>query len=142
MSGVHLMPHFVLAAAIALVAGAADAGPCEKNYSAAGVPLVTGLTFKSHQDFAGLAADKALERMARMVKSEGFSGIKVNRKAGTIDAWQETSGSGRAQRLKVTAKATDKGTRAAAVFRIQPGQLADDGVVRKGLCKIIGAADG
>ena len=125
-----------------LSATSATAGACEDNYGATGIPLVTGITFSAFQDFSKVDPATALKRMARVVKSEGYAGIKVNSAKGTIVAYQETSGSGRAQTLKIAAKKQGKGTRAVANFSVQAGQVAEDRAVRKGLCKIIRAAGG
>ncbi|MEZ5886351.1 MAG: hypothetical protein R3D56_05675 [Paracoccaceae bacterium] len=131
-----------LALAALWMATAAWAGPCEKHYTAVGVPLITPIVFESWMDFKGLAPDKALKRMARAVKSEGFSGIAVDSGRLIITAYQETSGSGRTQKLTVTAKKTKDGTRARASFRLRAGQVANDRHVRPGICKILNAADG
>jgi hypothetical protein len=130
------------AISMAAMASSAMAGACEDNYGATGIPLVTGITFSTYQDFSKVDPATALKRMARVVKSEGYSGIKVNSTKGTIVAYQETSGSGRAQTLKVAAKKQGKGTRAVVNFSVQAGQLAEDRAVRKGLCKIIRAVGG
>ncbi len=134
-----LLVQHILAVAFAT---AALAGVCEKSYRVSGVPLVTPLAFTVSQDFSQVSADKALARMARAVKAEDFSGIKVSGKRGTISAFQETSGSGRPQGLLVTVKSGKKGIRATATFKIQAGQVAEDKYVRRSLCKIVGAADG
>jgi len=128
--------------ALALTSTSVMAGPCEDNYGATGIPLVTGISFSSYQDFSKVDPATALKRMARMVKNEGYTGVKVNAAKGTIVAYQETSGSGRAQTLKVAAKTQGNGTRAVANFSVQAGQVAEDRAVRKGLCKIIRAAGG
>ena len=126
----------------ALAAAPALGGPCEKSYRVSGVTLVTPLVFTVSQVFSNTSADKALARMAKAVKAEDFSGIKVSEKRGTISAYQETSGSGRPQGLLVTVKSGTKGVRATGTFKIQAGQVAEDKYVRRSLCKIVGAADG
>ncbi len=57
--------------------------------------------------------------------AEGFIRVGVDRSAGALTAFQETSGSGRPQTLRVSARKTGNGTRVDAVFMIQAGQLAD-----------------
>ena len=66
------------AISMAAMASSAMAGACEDNYGATGIPLVTGITFSTYQDFSKVDPATALKRMARVVKSEGYSGIKVN----------------------------------------------------------------
>jgi len=133
----------IVTAALGIAAGsAAWAGPCEQNYGVAGVPLVTAMVFSSHQDFSKVQPDAALKRMARAVKAEGFDGIKVNAARGVIDAYQETSGSGRIQKLRVTAVKAGQGTRVSVTFKLQAGQVAEDRHVRPGICKILRAAGG
>jgi hypothetical protein len=57
-----------------------------------------------------------------------------------VDAYQETTGSGRIQTLRVVARQKGSGVRVDAVFDIQAGQLTTKEVVRTGLCNIIGSA--
>lgn len=126
-------------AALVLAAGPAFAGPCDDNFSQEGVPMVTGISFKSWQIFANVPPAQALDRLARAVLAEGFIGMRVDKGYGAITAHQETSGSGRAQTLRVVARPAGKGTRVDAVFSIQPGQLASESAVRPGICRIIAA---
>lgn len=82
----------------------------------------------------------ALQRLAQAIAAEGFSGIKMNKQLASIEAFQETTGSGRIQTLRVTARAQGKSTRVDAVFTIQAGQATSKSVVREGLCRIIASA--
>jgi hypothetical protein len=120
----------------------AHAGPCEKNFKVSGVPLVTALTYRSFQEFPQLKQKAALESLASSVAAEGFSGIRVNNSLGAIDAFQETSGSGRAQTLRVVARKRGDGTRVDVVFEIQAGQVTSKELVRQSLCTIITDAAG
>ena len=124
---------------IASVAGA-KAPTCAQNFSVSGVPMMTAMTFKTFQEFPKLRTDVALNRLAQGVAAEGFRGIKVNKALNAIDAFQETSGSGRIQTLRVVARKRGTGTRVDAIFEIQAGQVTDNGVVRKGLCDIVQSA--
>lgn len=120
--------------------GAGFAASCEQNFKSEGVPLVTAISYRSTQSFAGVKSSTALQRLAQVVAAEGFSGIKINKQLASIDAFQETTGSGRIQTLRVTARAQGKGTRVDAIFSIQAGQATSKSVVREGLCRIIAAA--
>ncbi len=73
-------------AAVLLMAGhsVAAAQSCEKNFKASGVPLVTPVFYKTWQEFPKLKPEAALQRMARGVAAEGFSGIEINKSLGTI----------------------------------------------------------
>lgn len=129
-------------AAVLLVAGhtMAAAQSCEKNFKASGVPLVTPVYYKTWQEFPKLKPEAALQRMARGVAAEGFSGIEINKSLGTIEAYQDTAGSGRLQTLRVVARKRGSGTRVDAMFDIQVGQVATKQVVQEGLCNIIRSA--
>ncbi|MEJ6782967.1 hypothetical protein [Aminobacter sp. Piv2-1] len=138
-----MLRHCVIASFVVVAAAtAANAQTCEKNFKVSGVPLVTAVSYKSSQSFAKLKPDVALKRLAQAVAAEGFSGIKVNKELGAIDAYQDTSGSGRLQTLRVVARSQGGGTVVNAVFNIQPGQVTTKDVVRNGMCGIIRAAGG
>ncbi|WP_442981296.1 hypothetical protein [Rhizobium sp. S152] len=118
----------------------AQAASCEANFKVSGVPMVTALSYRTFQDFPKAKAASVLKNLAQAVAAEGFSGIKVNKELSAIDAFQETSGSGRIQTLRVVARQKGAGVRVDAVFDIQAGQLTTKEVVRTGLCNIVGSA--
>lgn len=138
MLGKCLTAALVLAATTTL----ANAQTCEKNFKVTGVPLVTSMIYKSSQSFPKLKTDVALKRLAQAVAAEGFQGISVNKELGAIDAYQDTSGSGRLQTLRVVARNQGGATVVSAVFNIQPGQVTTKDIVRTGMCGIIRAAGG
>ncbi|WP_271168506.1 hypothetical protein [Hansschlegelia plantiphila] len=121
-------------------ASAAEAQTCESNFQVSGVPMLTALSYRTSLDFPKIKPDQALRRLAQAVAAEGFSGVRLNKSLGSIDAFQETTGSGRPQTLRVVARKTGAGTRVDAVFDIQQGQLTSESVVRKGLCTIVRSA--
>lgn len=123
-----------------LAASPAIAGPCESNYAQEGVPMLTAITFKSWQNFSGVDPDKALDRLARAVLAEGFVGMRVDKAYGAITAYQETTGSGREQTLRIVTRKAGNGTRADIVFSIQKGQLASGDTIRGHLCNVLSAA--
>ncbi|MGU3496272.1 hypothetical protein ACLBXM_19705 [Xanthobacteraceae bacterium A53D] len=129
----------IAAASLALSPAVAMAASCEGSLTVSGVPGLTAVSYKVSQEFPKVAPEGALKRLAQAVAAEGFSGIKTNRDLASIDAFQETSGSGRIQTLRVTARKSRSGTRVDAIFTIQAGQLTSEGVVREGLCKIVEA---
>lgn len=102
--------------------------------------MLTGISFKTWQNFAGVDPDKALDRLARAVLAEGFVGMRVDKAYGAITAFQETSGSGREQTLRIVTRKAGNGTRADIVFSIQQGQLSSGDVIRGHLCKVLSAA--
>ncbi|RWX81055.1 hypothetical protein EPK99_01615 [Neorhizobium lilium] len=118
----------------------AQAASCESNFKVSGVPMVTALSYRSWQEYPKANATVILKNLAQSVAAEGFSGIKVNKELSSIDAFQETSGSGRIQTLRIVARQKGAGVRVDAVFDIQAGQLTSKEVVRTGICNIIGAA--
>ena len=118
----------------------AQAASCESNFKVSGVPMVTALSYRSWQEFPKAKASIVLKSLAQAVAAEGFSGISVNKELSSIDAHQETSGSGRIQTLRVVARQKGAGVRVDAVFDIQAGQLTSKEVVRTGICNIINSA--
>ncbi|MVA27615.1 hypothetical protein V6582_00075 (plasmid) [Agrobacterium vitis] len=131
----------IIAAALLFSATAlAQAASCENNFNVSGVPMVTALSYRSWQEYPKANSTVVLKKLAQAVAAEGFSGIKVNKELSSIDAFQETSGSGRIQTLRVVARQKGAGVRVDAVFDIQPGQLTSKDVVRTGICKIIDSA--
>ena len=107
-----------------------------------GVPMLTAISFKTWASMPKVKPDVALTRLAQAVAAEGFSGIQVNKQLGSVDAHQETTGSGRLQTLRIVARPSGTGTRVDAVFNIQQGQVTTEGAVKTGLCTIIQAAGG
>lgn len=128
----------LLAASLISIAGsAAQAQTCASNFSQEGVPLLTGIIYRTHQVFPNVAPKTALERMGRAVQAEGFVGMRVDSRFGSITAFQETSGSGREQRLRVVTRPAGKGTRVDINFEIQAGQVAGADSVRNGVCRLM-----
>jgi hypothetical protein len=121
-------------------AGLAEAAPCETNFQTSGVPMVTAISYRTWQEFPKAKASVVLKNLAQAVAAEGFSGVTVNRELSSVDAHQETTGSGRIQTLRVVARQKGAGVRVDAVFDIQAGQLTTNSVVRKGMCNIINSA--
>ncbi|KAB2718870.1 hypothetical protein [Brucella intermedia] len=135
------MRMFLFAGLLTLATGGVGfAASCEQNFKSDGVPLVTSVSYRSTQSFTGVKSSAALQRLAQAIAAEGFSGIKVNKQLASIEAFQETTGSGRIQTLRVTARAQGKSTRVDAIFTIQAGQATSKSVVREGLCRIIASA--
>ncbi len=132
----------VVLALLVAVAGVstAHAQTCEGNFKVSGVPLITAMTYKTSYDFPKIKSDQALKALAQAVAAEGFLGIQVNKSLGAIDAYQETTGSGREQTLRIVARKKGNGTRVDALFNIQQGQVTSEKVVRKGLCDIVMSA--
>lgn len=132
------------ACAVVLLAGVAAAPAhaqvCAQTFQADGVPLVSGLTYRSHQLYPGLDPKVALTRLRRAMAAEGFDGIEENRANGTLTALQETSGSGRPQTFRVTARKVGGATRVDAVFIVQAGQVADAATVRSYMCRVLAGA--
>ena len=114
----------------------AAAAQCAANFRQEGVPLVTGITYRTTTTLP-MPPAAALKGLASAVAAEGFNGIRDDKALGAISAFQETSGSGRPQTLRVVARKSGKGTRVDASFFIQPGQVASADMVRDSLCRMI-----
>lgn len=129
-------------AALVLLAGSsvASAQSCDVNFKQDGVPLLTDIIYRSWRIYPTLDAGLALDNLASAVAAEGYVAIRVDRQLRAISALQETSGSGRPQTLRISARKSGKGTRVDGIFTIQAGQIASADAVREGLCAIIDAA--
>lgn len=123
--------------AAGLLAGTVQAGPCETNFKVSGVPMLSAMSFKTWQEFPKAKAPAMLQKLAQAVAAEGFSGVKIDKTLSSVDAFQETTGSGRIQTLRVVARQKGANVRVDAIFDIQAGQVTDKGVVREGLCNIL-----
>jgi hypothetical protein len=130
------------AATLILCLGATPllAQSCESNFRVEGTPMLTALNFRTSQSFAGIDRDRAIDNLRSAMLAEGFIRVGLDRSAGALTAFQETSGSGRPQTLRVSARRAGKGTRVDAVFMIQAGQVADAATVRGYLCRVVSAA--
>lgn len=113
---------------------------CESNFRVEGTPMLTALNFRTSQTFAGVDRGRAINNLRSAMLAEGFIRVGVDQSAGALTAFQETSGSGRPQTLRVSARKAGKGTRVDAVFMIQAGQLADAATIRGYLCRVVLAA--
>lgn len=120
---------------LALGIGAASA-QCAENFRQEGVPLVTGINYRTSAVIP-VPPGPALRELAKAVAAEGFHGIRVDSALGAISAFQETTGFGNPQTLRVVARKSGKGTRVDATFFIQPGQVTSGDLVREALCRII-----
>jgi hypothetical protein len=114
---------------------------CHQNFVVEGTPRVTAINFRTFRDFPNLDQRKALGNLRSAMLAEGFSNIGVDAEAGALTAVQETSGSGRPQTLRVSARRVGNGTRVDVVFMIQAGQMADANVVRTAMCRVVDAAN-
>jgi hypothetical protein len=136
------MKTMLPAATLILCLGATPllAQTCERNFRVEGTPMLTALNFRTSQSFAGVDRDRAIDNLRSAMLAEGFIRVGLDRSAGALTAFQETSGSGRPQTLRVSARRAGKGTRVDAVFMIQAGQVADATTVRGYLCRVVSAA--
>ncbi|NTE86214.1 hypothetical protein [Agrobacterium rubi] len=123
-----------------LVAGGAQAAACETNFKVSGVPLVTAVSYRSWQEFPKAKASVMLQNLAQAVSAEGFSGVEIDKALSSVDAHQETSGSGRIQTLRVVARQKGAGVRVDVIFNIQAGQTTDKTSVREAICNILSGA--
>ena len=137
-----MMPKQILIATLLTASAAipAFAQSCPVNFRVEGTAMVTGMNFRSFQEFPGVASGRALTALRQAMLAEGFSNIREDRANGALTAVQETSGSGRPQTLRVVARKIGNGTRVDAVFMIQPGQVAEAPVVRNAICRVVSSA--
>lgn len=136
MISAFLSRHLPAAALMIIAAGTASADSCTRNFQTAGVPLLTGLSYSTYADVPGGDPAATLKRAASVLAQEGYSAVRTG--SGRVTAQQETSGSGRPQTLEVKVAKAGKGVRAQITFRVQPGQVSGDKVVRKELCRLLG----
>jgi hypothetical protein len=124
---------------VVAVATPAKAQPCQENFQVEGVVLLTALNYRTWQSFPGIDHRKALNSLRSAMLAEGFINVDMDRAGGALTAFQETSGSGRPQTLRVTARRIGGATRVDAVFSVQQGQAADATVVRGAICRVVAA---
>lgn len=129
----------VAAGAVSVALSSAQAQQCAANFNMAGTPMLTALTYRTF-DMVPRPQPAVLADLASAVAAEGFLGIKVDKGLGAITAMQETSGSGRPQTLRVTARKAGSGTRVDVVFMVQPGQIAPEDYIRQAFCRVISGA--
>lgn len=125
---------------VGLIAGAANAAPCDTNFKVSGVPMLSAMSYRTFEVFPKAKAPALLQKLAQAVSAEGFDGVKIDKGLSSINAFQETTGSGRIQTLRVVARQQGANVRVDAIFDIQAGQLTDKKIVREGLCNIINGA--
>jgi hypothetical protein len=137
----HMRLCFAIGA-LATVLGTtpALAQSCQDNFQVEGVALITAMNFRTSQNFPGLDQRKAVSNLRSAMLAEGFSNIAVDNASGSLTAVQESSGSGRPQTLRITARKAGSTTRVDAVFMIQPGQVADANTVRTSMCRVLAGA--
>ncbi|MGL4637244.1 MAG: hypothetical protein ACRCWF_14775 [Beijerinckiaceae bacterium] len=137
-----MMKSLIAAGLLVLAMGATPvlAQTCESNFEVEGAPMLTAMKFRTNQIFPGVDNRKALGSLRAAILAEGFIDVETDRAAGALTAFQETSGSGRPQTLRVSARKSGNGTRVDAIFMIQAGQLADATTIRGYLCRIVSSA--
>ncbi len=137
MSIRSFIPFVIAATASFASLNGAQAQPCATNFSSSGVPMVSQITYKTW-DLSKKAPAAVLPVIVRAIQADGdFGDIRTDKASGTITAMQEVTGSGRPQILKVTTRKQPTGTRIDIAFTVQPGQIAPEDAVRKGLCDFL-----
>ncbi|WP_332699914.1 hypothetical protein [Bosea sp. (in: a-proteobacteria)] len=132
----------ITATLLALGLTQAQAQSCEGNFAVVGTPMLTGLTYKTWDIIAKRAPAAVLKDLAASVSAEGFADMRIDKATSSVLAIQETSGSGRPQTLRVTARKSGGGTRVDAVFAVQQGQVAPEAYTRDALCRVISGGRG
>jgi hypothetical protein len=117
----------------------AQAQPCSSNFTSAGVPMLSEISYRSW-DLVKNPPAKAISAAARVVSAEGFGAIRIDKATNTLTALQDGAGSGRLQSLKITARKSGGATRLDLIFTVQAGQIGHEGEVRRGFCNVIEAA--
>jgi hypothetical protein len=130
------------AALFALGLAQAQAQSCEGNFAVVGTPMLTALTYKTWDMVPKRAPARVLKDLGAAVSAEGFADMRIDNATSSVLAIQETTGSGRPQSLRITARKSGGGTRVDAVFVIQQGQLASESYIRDALCRVIAGAQG
>jgi hypothetical protein len=137
----HMMTRRAIGVlAVVLGTTPALAQNCQENFQVEGTALITALNFRTSQNFPGLDQRKAVSNLRSAMLAEGFSNIAVDNASGSLTAVQETTGSGRPQTLRITARKAGNATRVDAVFMIQAGQVADANTVRTSMCRVLAGA--
>jgi len=139
----HCLFKTLLPAAVGIVLFSAPtlAQPCASNFKVDGVPMVTGLSYRTW-DLVSRPPAAVLKDLAAAVSAEGFADMHIDKSTSAVVAIQESTGSGRPQTLRITARKNGKGTRVDAAFVVQAGQVAPEDYVRKAFCRVIDGARG
>jgi len=127
-------------AGFVLFTAPALAQPCASNFKVDGVPMVTGLSYRTWDLVPDRQPAAVLKDLAAAVSAEGFADMRIDKPTSAVVAIQESTGSGRPQTLRITARKNGKGTRIDAVFVVQAGQVAPEDYVRKAFCRVIDGA--
>lgn len=136
-----LLPCVIAVSASFAGLSSAQAQPCASNFTTAGVPVLSEITYRTW-DLVKRPPAAVLGAIARAAEAEEFSAIRIDKATGTVSALQDAARSGRPQSLRVTARKSGGATRIDAVYTVQAGQIGHEGEVRRGLCNIISAARG
>lgn len=132
-----VLPFAIAASAFFAGLNGAQAQPCATNFTSSGVPMISQITYRTW-DLSKKAPAAVLPAIVRAIEADGdFVDIRTDKANGTISAMQEVTGSGRPQILKVTTRKQATGTRIDIAFTVQPGQIAPEDAVRKGLCDFL-----
>lgn len=132
-----VLPFVIVASASFANLNGAQAQPCATNFTSSGVPMVSQITYRTW-DLSRKPPAAVLPAIVRAIQADGdFVDIRTDKANGTISAMQEVTGSGRPQILKVTTRKQATGTRIDIAFTVQPGQIAPEDAVRKGLCDFL-----
>lgn len=132
-----VLPFAIAASAFFAGLNGAQAQPCATNFTSSGVPMISQITYRTW-DLSKKAPATVLPAIVRAIEADGdFVDIRTDKANGTISAMQEVTGSGRPQILKVTTRKQATGTRIDIAFTVQPGQIAPEDAVRKGLCDFL-----
>ena len=132
-----VLPFAIAASASFAGLNGAQAQPCATNFTSSGVPMISQITYRTW-DLSKKAPAAVLPAIVRAIEADGdFVDIRTDKANGTISAMQEVTGSGRPQILKVTTRKQATGTRIDIAFTVQPGQIAPEDAVRKGLCDFL-----
>lgn len=140
MSIRSFIPFVIAATASFAGLSSAQAQPCATNFTSSGVPMVSQITYRTW-DLSKKAPAAVLPAILRAIEADrDFGDIRTDKANGTITAMQEVTGSGRPQILKVTTRKQPTGTRIDIAFTVQPGQVAPEEAVKKGLCDFLKGA--
>ena len=140
MSIRSFIPFVIAATASFAGLSGAQAQPCATNFTSSGVPMVSQITYRTW-DLSRKAPAAVLPAILRAIEADrDFGDIRTDKANGTITAMQEVTGSGCPQILKVTTRKQPTGTRIDIAFTVQPGQIAPEEAVKKGLCDFLKGA--
>lgn len=116
-----------------------DPRECAKNFTVEG-SFLSGKTFKTRANVAGIGQATALKRAAQFTAEDGWNIASVNESLGIISASQTVSyGNGKTAPLNISVSEADGGVAVSMTYALSGGVSSPETAVKEHFCKTIEA---